>query len=107
MDADRYAHAMSTINDKVYVYCGFRFGPGKIPDTDEYVVDSWTSKLDYNRAYTNSLAGATINSKGYIFGGHPAVQYADEYEPVGDTWTDVADMPLPARQDLTAIQMTT
>jgi len=106
MDLDRYAHAMSTINDKVYVYCGFRFGPGQIPDTDEYVVDTWTAKLDYNRTDTYLIAGTTIGDKGYIFGGHPATQTADEYDPVANIWIDVSDMPLPARHTFTATPMT-
>jgi N-acetylneuraminic acid mutarotase len=101
----RAAHLMMPINGKLYVVGG----DGPADPTSVWMYDPATDKWDTSLAHMTStrdhLAGAVVDDKLYVMGGrwqHKG-KYATTqvYDPAANTWTDLADMPVP-RSGLTA-----
>ena len=96
----RYNHCGVDINSKGYVFSGvysdeFWFLRTTI-ETDEYVVDTWTTKANTLTVKLYSIA-LNIDDKGYVISGSVTIGTniadVDEYNTSGDSWTAMTDIP--------------
>ena len=93
MPTARNAHAIETVNGKIYVFGGEQ---SKSKTVEEYnpATDTWVTKADMptERGW---LSCSVVNKKIYAIGGYnPAtVDNIEEYDPETDTWTTKSPMP--------------
>lgn len=101
----RIDHGAFTIAGSAYVCSGWRTEPDSPystdfrADVDEYTPDTWVSKTDVPSPLRAYVGSATLNGRGYIYGGYYSGYLADTDEYTPDTWTSRADVPAPARGD--------
>ncbi|MBA4054285.1 MAG: hypothetical protein C0490_06205, partial [Marivirga sp.] len=99
----RYSAVSFVIGNKAYVGTGGN-ATGRLKDFWEYdpASDSWTKKADFPGTARVGATGFAINGKGYIGTGNDGtledgmVKFRRDfyqYDPVQDTWTQVADYP--------------
>src|SRR6185369_17146132 len=67
--------------------------------------DKWDTSLAHMTSTRDHLAGAVVNGKLYVMGGRREhkgkFSTTEVYDPVANSWTTLADMPVP-RSGLTA-----
>lgn len=93
MPTARNAHAIETVNGKIYVFGGEQ---SKSKTVEEYnpTTNAWATKTDMptERGW---LSCSVVNKKIYAIGGYnPAtVDNIEEYDPATDIWTTKTPMP--------------
>lgn len=93
MPTARNAHAVETVNGKIYAVGGEQLN-SKVLEEYDPITDNWASKTDMptKRGW---LSCSVVNEKIYAIGGYnPAtVNSIEEYDPVTDIWTTKSPMP--------------
>ena len=127
MYTPREGFSTSVVNGKIYVIGGWTSSlvsggrkirqAGILPTVEEYdpATNNWTKKADMPTA-RKLLSTCVVNGKIYAIGGrieqvfHPGgpnrgrviqvidVPTVEAYDPLTDTWTQMADMPTPSSQ---------
>lgn len=102
----RWAFAVASVNNKIYVIGGYTRNDGWLRTNEEYdpATNTWTTKADMPTA-RGYFGVAVANNKIYAIGGYgsgyagtwgPGWSYFttnEEYNPVTNTWTAKADLP--------------
>jgi len=103
---NRNSAGVAAVGSRIYVIGGYTYS-GTIQQVcaivEAYDTDTrtWSTKTPMTHARAN-LVAAAVNGKIYAIGGscnnppeYPsATGYVEEYDPVGNTWTDKASMPV-------------
>jgi N-acetylneuraminic acid mutarotase len=97
MPTARGAHAVGTVNDKIYAIGGDN-GQGYETTVEEYntVTNTWTVKSPMS-AKRGDFSGCAVNGKVYVTGGfawmNNTYSFVEEYNPATDTWRNKSPMP--------------
>jgi N-acetylneuraminic acid mutarotase len=102
MPTPRIDFGAAVVNDKIYAIGGFSGTTLALVEEYDPSNDSWTRKADMPTA-RRLLVVTTVDNKIYAIGGmnftNPNnVTYSnatEEYDPLTDTWTPKADIPIP------------
>ncbi len=89
----RYAHGVAVLGTDIYVFGGF---DGVATMASAQKLNTLNNAWSDITALPNAdgwLAGAAAGGKAYAFGGATYPSRVLEYDPVGNTWTPLADMP--------------
>ena len=102
LSAPRTGIAAAAANGKIYAIGGFRTGVPLVGTNEEYdpVTNAWSPRAP-NPTPRSYAAAVTVNGKIYLMGGSTIVNNTftdttsvDEYDPVTNTWTPKAPMPV-------------
>jgi len=102
LSAPRTGIAAAAANGKIYAIGGFRTGVPLVGTNEEYdpTLNTWTPRAP-NPTPRSYAAAVTVNGKIYLMGGSTIVNNlfqdstsVDEYDPVANTWTPKAPMPV-------------
>jgi len=103
MPTPRFGHCACAVNGRIYVIGGLNRGAGFRATVEEYdpATDTWTAKANMPTARA-SLSCSAVDGKIYAMGGDTLsgrriifLSVAEEYDPMTDTWTAKADLPIP------------
>jgi len=93
MQTARNAHAVATVNGKIYAVGGEQLN-SKVLEEYDPITDNWTTKTDMptKRGW---LSCSVVNEKIYAIGGYnpETLDNIEEYDPATDTWTAKSPMP--------------
>lgn len=102
LSAPRTGVAAAAANGKIYAIGGFRTGVPLVGTNEEYdpTLNTWTPRAP-NPTPRSYAAAVAVNNKVYLMGGSTIVNNTfqdttsvDEYDPITNTWTPKAPMPV-------------